>query len=622
MVLNLRHTVLSIALLGLVCPAAAVAGSEHVSEQRTNEERTALSAGEVESPVRCYANTSRRPSRPGIVPPDRTHGDNSSDVRDLWASDPDYPNLTASDRLSNDQLASVDVCRGDDADSSPPDVEDWNAPEHGSYESGGQDFSAAPAGVTTNSVGESVRGVPSDRSLLSDAYVEIFSVTPSTIVHHRDGRERYGAPNGTIRVITNYRAYEPNDDSKGTSVESWDIDNKSTETELLVDGEIVDNASSAAPTLTYSNLSGRSNLTVRSRISVELIDRSNSSESDVETYSLTVSDTETVTVRNLSAIPISGGSGTINESRLSPNESVVGLEIGGPWQELEFEAGHRVHSQWYFYTQTQERWTEWSGTSNFSGSRADGFQPIRPVEVHAVPVTAGPEITTARLGAQTNDSHYVPSLEVTHPEESVAPPPALPESITLDRAGNTTTVDRFTIRSDESLVGTGNFTLRGLVRGRAVNRSIDTSDPVQIRTVNISTEVLSVESSGADLRISVTDRTGNPVTDGTLAVSTQQSRVERTLTPASGTEIAVTLPQSSLRTVDLRYRPAEAFWEQSRTAPVRETHIVYTHLGEIPAIVEYVDFIAMTVLVLAPSLLLLYGLDVVTNGRLLNWYDP
>ena len=131
-----------------------------------------------------------------------------------------------------------------------------------------------------------------------------------------------------------------------------------------------------------------------------------------------------------------------------------------------------------------------------------------------------------------------------------------------------------------------------------------------------------MESSGAGLRISVTDQTGNPVTAGTLVVSTQQSRVERTLTPASGAEIAVTLPQSSLRTVDLRYRPADAFWGQSQTGPVRETHVVYTHLGEIPAIVEYVDFIAMTVLVVAPSLLLLYGLDVVTNGRLLNWYEP
>ena len=621
MVLRLRHTVLGIALFGLLLPAAAVAGSGQVSEQRTHEERTTLSADAVESPVRCYANTSRRPSTPGIVPPDRTHGDNSSDVRDLWAGDPDYPNLTASDRLSNGHLAPVDVCRDDDADSSPPNVEDWNAPEHGSYESGGQDFSAAPTGVTTESAGESVRGVPNNRSLLSDAYVEIFSVTPSTIVHHRDGRERYGAPNGTIRVITNYRAYEPNDDSEGASSESWDIDNVSTETELLVDGEIVDNASSAAPTLTYSNLSGRSNLTIRSHISVELRDNS-SSESDVETYSLTVSDTEMVTVRNLSAIPISGGSGTINESRLSPNESVVGLEIGGPWQELDFEAGHRVHSQWYFYTQTQERWAEWSGTSNLSGLRAEDFQPIRPVEVHAVPVTAGPEITTARLGAQTNDSHYVPSLEVTYPEESVAPPPALPESIRLDRAGNTTTSDRFTIRSDESLVGTGNFTLRGLVRGRAVNRSVDTSEPARIRTVNISTEVLSVGSSGADLRISVTDWTGSPVTDGALVVSTQQSRIERTLTPTSVAEITVILPQSSLRTVDLRYRPEDAFWEQSRTVPVRETQVVYTHLGEIPAIVEYVDFIAMTVLVVAPSLLLLYGLDVVTNGRLLNWYEP
>jgi len=74
--------------------------------------------------------------------------------------------------------------------------------------------------------------------------------------------------------------------------------------------------------------------------------------------------------------------------------------------------------------------------------------------------------------------------------------------------------------------------------------------------------------------------------------------------------------------VDIRYRPEDAFWEQSRTVPVRETHVVYTHLGEIPAIAEYFDFIAMTVLVVAPSLLLLYGLDVVTNGRLLNWYEP
>ena len=622
-----RRLLVVVALLWVTQPAAAVV---HSSPDDSVPLVTEQGQADESSPIDCYGDTADRPDNPGTMPPSDSNGRNTSYFRFMWSGDPDYPNLTTANRSDSNEseLAAIEACRRDRTYSEPPDTTRWNAIEHASYPAGDTDDWAAPSYVDTESGGNG------DISI-NDAYVAIFATTPTTIVHSWNGTTRYAAPNGTVRAIVDYQIPEPTDSEYGSTEVIRALNNHTTSTVLYVDGTAVDNTSAPRPELSYSDLSGTSELTVETTISAniteiritEIKERDNGTVEIRENrtvtfqeYETTVSsEPQTVTVQDLEGMSVDGGIGWDNRSGVgSQNESVLGLSISGTWRELDSAAGYGVHSQWYFYTRGNESWTDWTGTSTDSGTT------IRPLEVHAVPVTAGPELTTRRLGAMESDSRFVPSLEATAPTESMAPPPSLPASITINRAGNTTTADRFTIRSDESLAGTGEFTLYGIVRGRSVNRSLDVTEPTSIRPANISTEFLDTESGTVELRIAVNDTTGQPVTSGQLVVSTGdgESRTVRQLTPETNGAVVVSFAQSRLDAVDVRYQPSAPFWEQSRTEPLRETAVTRYHVRDIPELMSWVNFAIVTALWLAPLALLLYGMDVMANGKLLHWYDP
>jgi len=546
----------------------------------------------------------------------------------MWSGDPDYPNLTAANRSGNSdtELAAIATCRGDRTYSEPPDTTRWNGIEHRSYPAADTDDWAAPSYVDPESSGNG-------HISITDVYVAIFATTPSTIVHSRNRKTRYAAPNGTVQAIVDYSIPEPRDSEFGNTTIYRAVGNHTTSTVLYVDGTAVDNTSAPRPKLSYSGLSGTSELTVETTISVNVteirITEEKAGDNDstetrenrtvtFEEYEHTVaSEPRTVTVQDLAGQSLDGGLGWDNRSGVvSQNESVLGLSFSGMWRELDSAAGYGVHSQWYFYTRGNEAWADWTGTS------PDSETAIRPLEVHAVPVTAGPELTTSRLGARESESRFVPSLEVTFPTESLAPSPSIPASITIDRAANTTTADRFAIRSEESLAGTGEFTLHGIVRGRSVNRSLAVTEPTSIQPANISAEVVDAGSSPVELRIAVTDITGQPVTSGQLVVSTGESRAVRQLTPATNDEVVVSLSQPGLDAAEISYRPSTPFWEQSRAVSLRETMVTKYHVREFPEFTEWIDFAVVTLLWLTPLGLLLYGVDVLAKGKLLHWYDP
>jgi hypothetical protein len=611
----LRSVLIVIALLGLTghVAAASDSGTPTVIERGTLQADTDVQ-------IQCYADESDRPDRPGIAPPTEAHGNAGPYFRSLWSGDPDYPTLNESDRVGADDLAPMSTCRYDRVFKQPPEADTWNEPEQQSYPAGDRDFAARPAAASWESGGG---------GRITHAYVEIFSTTPSTVVHQRERTQRFVAPDGTVRALVDYRLPEP-EDSGDTSRR---ISDHAVESELYVDGTRVDSSTEDRPVLEYSDLSGTAELRVESTVQVTIRERtvtvtcrtvngsqvcSTDVDIDYEDYSHTVSDSRTVRVQDLSGFNVDGGAGTIHEPGAPDNETVVGVSISGMWRSIQSDAGYRVHNEWRYYTRTDEYWTEWATSGDAPGDEFDG---IRPLEVHAVPVTAEPEVTRWQLGEQSGEGELEPDIHANVTRPTMAPQPPLPPEINISRAPESPTDDHLRIWSGSSLRNTGEFQVNGLVRGHSATHSVPTAELTPIREVNITATVVSESADQTELKVLVQTQAGDPVEQGQLTVTSREASVQRSLSGTGG-ELVVTLPHDEYETSQIAYEPAELFWQQSGDAAVRETTVpdhVEPDFWEFSKILE---LIVVTVLWFLPLGLLLYGMDVLTNGRLLQWVNP
>jgi hypothetical protein len=202
------------------------------------------------------------------------------------------------------------------------------------------------------------------------------------------------------------------------------------------------------------------------------------------------------------------------------------------------------------------------------------------------------------------------------------PQPSLPSAIDLERAGNSTTSDRIRLRSSGSLERAGEFTVYGIVRGRSATYSVDTTDPPVSREVNLTVEEVNTNGDTTRLRVSVRPLAGGRIEHGRMAVSTQKGRVTEQVTPADDGTVVVELNQSTVWSGRLVYEPAAPWWNQSREYPVLATGTRFAHTADLPPIHEIIDFIVITGLVFLPLYLLVYGFDILTNGKLVGWYEP
>jgi len=605
-----RSVLLVVALLGLTGPTAAASGSD----ASTAIERTPLQ-DDSDVPIDCYANESDRPARPGTAPPNYSHGDASQYFRSMWSGDPDYSTLTESDRDGGDNLAPMSTCQSDRVFKQPPDAVAWNDPEHESYRGSSKKFAARPTGVGWDwwAGGGYIR----------DSYVAIFSISPSTVVHQQDGTQRFAAPNGTVRAIVDYRLREPSDSDKT-------LNNYSTETKLYVNGTEVDSSSSDSPELEYKDISGTAELrvetsisatikTVTTGISYRVINGTKEPYIDHEfsytTYTQTLSDTETVRVQNLSGLAVEGGAGTIHQPGAPVNDTVVGVSIPGVWRSLESESGYRVHNEWRYYTRADASWTEWETSGE--GPEDDEYDGIRPLEVHAVPVTDQPEVTRWRLGEQRGNDRFEPDLHANVTQATMAPQPSLPPEINIEREPESPTDTHLRIWSTESLRNTGDFQINGIVRGH----SVPTSELTPIREVNITADVVSESEDQTDLKVLVETQAGDPVKQGQLTIKTREATVQRSLSGTGG-EVVVTLPHDEYESSQIQYVPAKLFWRQSGDGAVRETTVPHHPGSDFWEFTKILDLIVVTVLWFLPLGLLLYGLDVMSNGKLLRWVNP
>ena len=489
---------------------------------------------------------------------------------------------------------------------SPPNVSRYNEGYLESYTTGGPNYSARPSHVTWSECCElSTDANGSSRQLFSEAYVEIFSVTPSTIVHTQSGTQRYGSANGTVRVVSNYRLNKPGSDSKS-------LTRNTSEIELLVNGSVVDTSSSATPRLQYREVSGPANLTVRLTLEGAV---TSANASEPETYSMVLSDTETIRIQNLTGLDVNRGYGWVNDTGLGPNESVIAMSVPGQWSRVSFDGGPTANSRWRYDTRSNENWTDWQTSSESPEGAGSNFTEIAPTEVHAVQTASAPELTQPFINqsnrSATNDYR---SAWLEQPDSNQA----------LRDGGeeNLGSGDWFTLRSSHSLQHLDEFAVYGLVRGRSTNRSLDTERPPTARELNLTARTISSSDERTRLLIHPDQKVGGFVAQGQIVVETRESRVERQLELTDWGEVVVTLPQATVRRADITYTPERPWWRQSRLHPVVATEATYVHTPGLPSLTVIIDFMVVTVLAFVPLGLLLYGFDVVSRGKLLNWYKP
>jgi hypothetical protein len=560
--------------------------------------------------VSCYENASNPPANAsvgenataGVVPPNRSYNHNHTYFRALWSGDPDHPDLTRADRsdAENGTLAVLPSCTGDLPSRAPSNLALWNRPEHESFQTGIEN-SSRPVNVTDTRSGLWVR----------DAYVTFFSIEPSTVVHRPSGTKRLVRPNGTVRAIHDYRLV-----LSEVFENDFRVLNTSTKTTLYANGTEMDNSTAAQPTLDYTNINGTTDLQLVTTISTNL---SGIDDDDIDEYELTVTDSRTVHVENLSEREVVVEPGVVPNGRGAATDDYrIGAEIPGSWQRVRFDAGYEVQSQWRFYTRSPPGWENWSENT---------ATPVRPLETHAVRVTEGPEVTVNRVQNESSDSwEFVPSLEATYPMNATGNTTAngtnrttLPPEIRINRSESFTRADRFTIRSAEPL-RTETFVIHGLVRGNSIEQPTDSTNPTLIREVNITSEVVNSTDNSTDLLVRVEPKVGFPIAAGNVTVATGQDRVERSF---SGTdEITITVDQGEVSSAIVTYSPNQIWWEQGRAVPVRDTQERVTYELNLPDLAEFIDLAVVTLLTLLPAVLALYGYDVWTRGKFIGWYNP
>ncbi len=560
--------------------------------------------------VSCYENASNPPANAsvgdnataGVVPPNRSYNHNHTFFRALWSGDPDHPNLTRADRAEaeNGTLAVLPSCTGDMVSREPSNTTLWNRPEHDSFRTGIENASY-PVNVTDTRSGLWIR----------DAYVAFFSIEPSTVVHEKSGTERLVRPNGTVRAIHDYRVY-----ISEFFEEDFRVLNTSTNTTLYANGTAMDNSTAAQPALNYTKINGTTELQLVTTISTNI---SEIGDDEIDEYELTVTDSRTVQVENLSERELVVEPGVVPNGRGATTDDYrIGTVIPGSWQSVQFDGGYEVQSKWRFYTRSPPGWANWSENTT---------TPVRPLETHAVRTTEGPAVTVNRVQNESSDGwRFVPSLEAVYPANATVNTTAnatnrttLPPEIRINRSETFTTADRFTIRSAEQL-RTENFEINGLVRGNSVEQPADSTNPTLLREVNITSEVVNSTDNSTDLLVRVEPTAGFPIAAGNVTVATGQSRVERSL--SGDDSITVTVDQGEVSSAIVTYRPAQIWWEQGRAVPVRDTQERVAYEVNLPDLAEFIDLAVVTLLTVLPAVLALYGYDVWTRGKFVGWYNP
>ena len=551
-----------------------------------------------------------------ITPPDSgdavpddgpAYGVNNSTFQRLWSEDVDNGNLSADDfedvNVSSRAEFAHRLARSTDVPfARPPQAtEDWNSGDFGDYNPGGRHSSIHPSGASLE-----------DGVYIKDAYVSIFAVQPSTILHQTNGTTQYVAPDGQVRALSDYRVAVPEGDQNGSHRERWSIDRTSIESvELSADDRTIDSGSGHQATLQYTGLSGSPQLTVEANITVRLRhvtldcpDWNTSISScdgdwnrDVETpeASKTVSTSQPVVVNRPS--DIAG-----NRVQFEAHENRVGAVVhpDTEWSTITVDGDVRARSNWWFYTAGKSGWQTMVTSTTTNTSRT--ASSVRPVQAHAFPSQQAPYVPTEL----TDDGDRPLAIEETWGTEQAGP--SLPPNIDLESADPYVNADSLAVSSttlDESAFH--EVTVHGIVRGQS--RVVTLSEQQTVRETNLTLTVTEANATHAVVRATVTENTTDDV------VTTGRVTIGNQTTALNSSGIAVITISDPAISVRGQYT-SSAWWRADQ--PYAASGDVTKTPANFPDFQTLIQLVVVTILWFIPVAVLVFGFDYMSDGALLG----
>ncbi|WP_123539411.1 hypothetical protein [Halosimplex salinum] len=436
-------------------------------------------------------------------------------------------------------------------DSPPPGVRQWNRENVDEFPGFRQETSVHPPGASLT-----------DKRYVRDAYVEIFTVQPSTRAKlSPDTQPRYVAPTGRLLGVSDYRVRLPEDSETETERTEWNLTAYDvTDTRLLVDGEVeARNNGSRRPQFEYDlgdNIGIDHTLTVKANITVtvgRLHERCVRTPPDDEcSYWITSFENRTETVTVSDSIAVTEYYLDIMGLHARYPDGDLGLVIikSDPWLGYSLPEGD-VRGVWRFYSARDPNWdtlvTERESRSSTSHS------PVHPLGVVAYPIKTGPTVSPAD------------TVELQMVSGGQRQPPTLPGAVDLDVLEEPYT-ESFSIATrlntpDQTL---SDVTAHGLVRGVQTNADPRLFEEVAIHRSTLSLAVLNTTATTATVRVSLRDaKTGDPIRTATREGSVVLAG-EEVQTGRDGT-LTTTIQRPS-GAISARYEPGE--WWLSTTAYV------------------------------------------------------
>lgn len=540
------------------------------------------------------------------TPQQTDHSVNETTFLKLWSEDNDTPNSLESINASTDTEGLKQLMRATDwTFTTPPaeTIETWNAGDHTDFQPGGIDESVYPSNTNLE-----------NSRFLKDAYIRTFSITPSTYTYYTNSNEEHLiGTQGTVRAIIDYRVNVPEGDNTGDRRVNWDLKNQEvSKTELLIDGVQKDSAiGTQTPELSYQDIDSASVLTVETTLNASLEKtvrerkerctgegENKTCTTYWETQSqqtkknvLTLSDNQDVTVEKISAT-----GQQITQGRTNSGSVGYTVRTNEPWRRIEFRDGTAIESNWRFYTASNN---EWDTFIRSNGDTTTEFNSsVQPLQLYSFPSDYHVE------GTDTD-------IEIVDRAETNRTAPELPANISVSVANNTYS-DMTSIAVEHTAHTTPQTpTVYGLVASTQIQADMSEKS---VRETNLTLTNVAVNPGNVTFTAQVTDaETGEPIPNGTITAA------EKTTTVNETGHVTMTVHRQPV-SVTVAY-DAAPWWEQ-------ETHMVYTDAttsismgGEHIEFEFFANLLVATLVWFLPAALLIYALNMITDGAIYDRGD-
>lgn len=555
-----------------------------------------------------------------------SEGPNSTTVARLWSGDEDMAGEASGRRPAGDLLALVDYPFAEP----PPAVDRWNALSL-------QEFPRTDVSTSVSPPGADRR----NRDWIRDAYLEIYAVSPGTLVHRTATDTRtFIRPTGTVSATTDYRIQLPPDTRRSYSpppprpghrvlvsraVTHRLVSATESDVTLAADGvTIATDRPTATPAIHYAGLPRSTrHLEIAMTISatIEVTTRKQyrrarrvchqvgnvtrcstrystdwTTDRAYPSRDLTVRDTVRVRVSNLAptveAVTFVDGRDLL----------VINQSAGTPWSLARLPDGSTVHNGWSFYAAGDR---DWARLARHDDTGTEHVQSAAiPLGLHAFPAAGGPYIPRGQPTALTIVKTWGP----------IEDPPTLPGSITVP-----VVTDRFeqsravAIQAEDPLPMGGSLRVQGLVRGSTARPTVTASRHQRATTLTLSVDALDRRAGTAEVDVRLTESaSGRPIDlrarPGSIVVN------GISLDTDSTGRTRATVPIAS-RVVTARYVPGPWWTTDPAFAPSTDRETLPVRWPDPRRILEAG---VLLLAVLAPLFLLVYLIDRVT-GRSGLW---